>query len=680
MINVTKTKLPPLDEYNEYLNQIWESGWLTNNGVLVKELEGKLTNYLKVKNLAVTNNATLALQIALKALDLKGEVITTPFTFSATTNVIIWEHLTPVFADVDKNTFNIDPDDIERRITPKTCAILAVHVYGNPCDVERIQEIADKHKLKVIYDAAHAFGVEYKNKSILNYGDISVLSFHATKVFNTIEGGALITKSDKLDNKIRLLRNFGIVEHKDKTILPGINAKMNEFQAAMGLCKIKTVDEEMSIRKMLYEKYVAELKGNRHIQFQQIVTKKYNYSYLPILFKNKAERDKVFNELKEDGINTRKYFYPLTSSYIYTKRYTKKVKEKEYLGNSKEISSRVLCLPLYPDLGLEDLVRVTEKIKKTISFNERVSGWKNRNFWRNKKVIVTGSSGFLGKAFVRILNEFNANLVFPTHDEVDLLNFNDTNNLLKDADVVINCAALDGNAEFKNEHSAQIFDTNLRITSNVLNAAKINKVKDVVLISSSEIYSDEAPNPIKEDDDYRKYNNHVLNGYILSKRNSEILSDLFRKEYGINIYLPRPTNIYGTGDNFGESTNRVIPSFIKRAAAGESIEIWGDGSQVKQFIYEDDVVFSTMTMVENQYSEKLNIATKESISILELAEKIYKYFDNEPNIICDKSKSVGGKSRYLDTTNLQNLIDFTPISLDEGLINTVEWYKKNHQK
>ena len=284
MITVTKSDLPPLDKYIEFLKGIWASSWLTNDGELVQLLKKKLEEYLNVKNMVLMSNGTLALQIALKALNIKGEVITTPFTFAATTNVLLWEGLTPVFADIDPETYNLDPADVEKRITDKTSAILAVHVYGNPCYMKQLQTIADKHNLKIIYDAAHAFGVEYEDAPIVSYGDISTLSFHATKVFNTIEGGAVISSSDEVVEKLKLMRNHGI-KSETEVVLPGINAKMNEFQAAMGLCNLELVDEAISLRKMLYERYVERLSG-LPVSFQKLVASKYNFSYMPVLFES----------------------------------------------------------------------------------------------------------------------------------------------------------------------------------------------------------------------------------------------------------------------------------------------------------------------------------------------------------------------------------------------------------
>jgi len=363
MIPVTKPVLPPLEKYVEYLRKIWTTRWLTNDGEFVQLLGKRLEEYLGVKNLVLVSNGTLALQIALKALDIKGEVITTPFTFAATTNVIVWEGLTPVFADIDPETFNIDPNDVEKKITDKTSAILAVHVYGNPCYFEKLQQIADEHNLKLIYDAAHAFSVEYKNRSIANYGDISTLSFHATKVFNTIEGGAVIAKDEELVEKLKLLRNHGI-KSEDEVILPGTNAKMNEFQAAMGLCNLEDVDEKIHQRKMIYDYYKDRLSG--HVEFQKVVASRYNYGYMPVCFESIKKRDELYSELVEHGIKPRKYFFPLTTNFDYFKKQGLDLVKIYRLKEAPDISNRILCLPLYPNLRMDSVNRVVEIIKNKI--------------------------------------------------------------------------------------------------------------------------------------------------------------------------------------------------------------------------------------------------------------------------------------------------------------------------
>jgi dTDP-4-amino-4,6-dideoxygalactose transaminase len=361
MITVTQSSLPPLEKYVRYLKRIWSSKWLTNNGEFVQLLEKKLAEYLKVKNLVVVSNGTVALQLALRAFELEGEVITTPFTFAATTNVILWEGLKPVFADIDPDTFNISPADVERKITDKTSAILAVHVYGNPCYVEKLKEIADRHNLKLLYDAAHAFGVEYKNQSILNYGDLSTLSFHATKVFTTIEGGAIVVQDTDLKEKLQLLRNHGI-KSEEEVIMPGINAKMDEFQAAMGLCNLEDIDEKIGRRKKIYEHYKEKLSG--YGKFQKIAASKYNYGYMPVCLESLEERDETYSQLIRNGIKPRKYFFPLTTDFNYFKKEKKNLVKDCKLKEARNASDRVLCLPLYPELEMEDVKKVVDTIRK----------------------------------------------------------------------------------------------------------------------------------------------------------------------------------------------------------------------------------------------------------------------------------------------------------------------------
>lgn len=352
-------ELPPINDYIKYLKKIWSIHWITNNGEFVQDLERKLEKYLKVKHVILVANGTLALQLAFKALELSGEVITTPFTFAATTNTLIWERLTPVFADIDGQTYNIDPEDIEKKITKKTCAILAVHVYGNPCNVDALQKIATKYKLKLIYDAAHAFGVRYKGDTVLNYGDISILSFHATKIFSTAEGGAIIVKDDKLYERLKLIRNFGI-ESEEETVLAGINAKMNELQAALGLCNLKDIDKKIKKSQKLYERYITLLKDNPRLKFQKIISTKHNYCYLPVCFKDQKIRDLIYERLIYNNIKPRKYFYPLTSDFYYVRKICGKV----MLKNASDIAGRVLCLPIYPSLPYYVIDKVSAIINK----------------------------------------------------------------------------------------------------------------------------------------------------------------------------------------------------------------------------------------------------------------------------------------------------------------------------
>lgn len=367
MVTVTKADLPPIEKYFEYLRKIWANHWLTNDGELVQLLGRKLEEFLGIKNLVLLSNGTVALQLALKALDIKGEVITTPFTFAATTNVLLWEGLTPVFADIDPKTYNIDPCKVEEKITDKTSAILAVHVYGNPCYMKQLQSIAGRHNLKIIYDAAHAFGVEYEGDPITCFGDVSTLSFHATKVFNTIEGGAVVADDDVVVEKLKLMRNHGI-KSETEVVLPGTNAKMNEFQAAMGLCNLDYVDESISLRKVLYERYVERL-SSLPVTFQKIVASKYNFSYMPVLFESPAERDSVYSFLIGRGIKPRKYFFPLTANFDYFKKVGIDLIEKYGLANASEIADRILCLPLYPSLEVSKVDYVASLIEKNHKLN-----------------------------------------------------------------------------------------------------------------------------------------------------------------------------------------------------------------------------------------------------------------------------------------------------------------------
>lgn len=354
MITVTKSYLPNKTKYQAYVDRIFESGWLTNNGSLLQELESRLKNYLGVKHLILVANGSLALQVAYKALELKGEVITTPFSFAATTSTLAWEGLTPVFADIDANTFNIDPKLIEAQITPNTSAIVPVHVFGNPCEIEAIQVIAAKHQLKVIYDAAHAFGVNYKDQSVLNYGDISTLSFHATKLFHTIEGGAVITNDDALAKRIRLLTNFGI---SGPTTIEsvGTNAKMNEFEAAMGLCVLDEIEHIKQRRAEVWQTYQQELPSN--LTFQQWNKHSANnHAYAPVLFESEEALLKSEEKLKENNIFPRRYFYPSLDTLNY-------LTKKQNCKKSRDIASRILCLPMYPALKKEEKNTIINLLK-----------------------------------------------------------------------------------------------------------------------------------------------------------------------------------------------------------------------------------------------------------------------------------------------------------------------------
>jgi len=357
MINVTKSYLPPIDDYIFYLRKIWKSGNITNNGDLIQELENKLKKYLGIKHIQIVSNGTLSLQIAIKALGLSGEIITTPFSYVATTSAILWENCDPVFVDINDKTFCIDVDKIENAITDKTSAILATHVYGIPCDVHKIKMIANKYNLKIIYDGAHAFGVKINNQSIFNYGDISILSFHATKLFHTVEGGAIITKSNELNKKIFLYKSFGHIG--DKYYNVGINGKNSELHAAMGLSCFPHISNIIEKRKELSEYYDKKLlKSNLKFPEKQ-KNISYNYSYYPVIFNSENELLKVINILKKNDIFPRRYFYPSLNKLHYIKKYYScKVSEK--------ISSRILCLPLYYELKKEEIDLICNLILKSL--------------------------------------------------------------------------------------------------------------------------------------------------------------------------------------------------------------------------------------------------------------------------------------------------------------------------
>jgi len=357
MINVTKTYLPSKEKYQKYVDEIYENGWLTNYGPLVQRLEKRLAEYLGVKNIVLVANGTVALEIAYRTLDLKGSVITTPFSFIATTSSLVTNNLSPIFADIDENTFNLYPKNIEKLITPNTSAILPVHVFGNACKVEEIEEIANKYNLKVVYDAAHAFDIKYKDQSVLNYGDISTLSFHATKLFHTIEGGALIINDDKLAEKARYLINFGIKNQEEIPHL-GTNAKMNEFEAAMGLCVLDDIEEIKDKRKVILELYRKELDGLVAFQ-EQNKNATENYSYFSIIFKSEEDLLKIQKVLNEDDIFPRRYFYPSLDTLEY-------IEPKQNMPISRDISKRILCLPIYVDFERDAQQLIIDVIKKNL--------------------------------------------------------------------------------------------------------------------------------------------------------------------------------------------------------------------------------------------------------------------------------------------------------------------------
>ena len=363
-ITVTQPFLPPLEEFIPYLEDIWHRKWLTNNGFYHQELEKALCEYLKIPYISLFTNGTLPLMVALEALDITGEVITTPYSFVATTHALWWNGIKPVFIDVVEKTGNLDPDRIEAAITPRTTAIMPVHVYGTPCDTEAIQQIADKYHLKVIYDAAHAFGVEIDNKSILTAGDLSTLSFHATKTYNTAEGGALICHNEAMKQQIDYLKNFGFAG-ETKVVMPGINGKMDEIRAALGLLNLKYTDEAVVKRKKISSFYKENLQNIPGITIYDISNIKSNYSYFPV-FVNKDKygisRDELFEKLKAHNIYGRRYFYPLISSFLPYRDLDSA--QPENLPIATKLANSVLCLPLYTDLQFNELNKIISLIKK----------------------------------------------------------------------------------------------------------------------------------------------------------------------------------------------------------------------------------------------------------------------------------------------------------------------------
>ena len=364
-ITVTSPLLPPLHELNELLKEIWASKWITNNGSLHKRLEKELAEYLKVPYISLFTNGTLPLITALQALRITGEVITTPYSFVATTHALWWNGIKPVFVDVDPKTCNLDPERIEAAITPKTTAIMPVHCYGVPCDTKAIQEIADKYGLKVIYDAAHAFGVEKDGQSILNAGDLSTLSFHATKVYNTIEGGAMVMQDEKIKQRIDYLKNFGFAG-EITVVAPGINSKMDEVRSAYGLLNLRQVDNAIRRRKeaaLTYRDALKDVEGVRMLE--EIPGVKSNYSYFPIFIdaeKFGRTRDELYAELKEHKILGRRYFYPLISDFSTYRGLPSATKEN--LPVATRLADTVLCLPMHHELSADDLSRILNVILK----------------------------------------------------------------------------------------------------------------------------------------------------------------------------------------------------------------------------------------------------------------------------------------------------------------------------
>ena len=363
LITVTSPLLPNLDDFNEMLKQIWESKWITNNGSFHKQLEKELAAYLKVPYISLFTNGTLPLITALQALRITGEVITTPYSFVATTHALWWNGIKPVFVDIDPRTGNIDPNRIEAAITPKTTAIMPVHVYGKPCDTQRIQEIADQYGLKVIYDAAHAFGVEVNGESILNAGDLSTLSFHATKVYNTVEGGAMVMHDERMKKRIDYLKNFGFA-NETTVVGPGINSKMDEVRSAYGLLNLKQVDKAIEARHQVAIKYREALRDVEGITFfDDMPGVRHNYSYFPIFVDEKKygmSRDKLYFKMKEQGVLGRRYFYPLISEFT-TYRGLESAKP-ENLPEAHKMANSVICLPMYHALTDEEIDRIIKTI------------------------------------------------------------------------------------------------------------------------------------------------------------------------------------------------------------------------------------------------------------------------------------------------------------------------------
>lgn len=365
LITVTSPLLPDLDEFHSLLKDIWNSKWITNNGSFHNQLEKELALYLKVPYISLFTNGTLPLITALQALRITGEVITTPYSFVATTHSLWWNGIKPVFVDIDPATGNIDPDKIEALITPKTTAIMPVHVYGKPCDTKRIQEIADKYGLKVIYDAAHAFGVEVNGKSILNAGDMSTLSFHATKVYNTIEGGALVMHDEKTKRRIDYLKNFGFAD-EITVVAPGINSKMDEIRAAYGLLNLRQVDAAINARRQVAVKYREALRVVEGITFMDDMPGvRHNYSYFPIFINAEQygiSRDELYAKMKAANVLGRRYFYPLISEFS-TYRGLPSAEPKN-LVNARKMANSVICLPMHHTLSDDDIQRTLEIIVK----------------------------------------------------------------------------------------------------------------------------------------------------------------------------------------------------------------------------------------------------------------------------------------------------------------------------
>ena len=362
-IYITQPSLPPLEDFINSLEKIWDSKWITNNGQFHQEFEQMLAKHLGVKYVSLFSNGTLALMAAFKLLKLTGEVITTPFSFVATAHAMLWNNMTPVFCDVDPVYGNLDPDKIESLITDKTTAIVPVHVYGNPAEVEKIEKIAKKHNLKIIYDAAHAFGVEKNGKSILNHGDLSILSFHATKTFNTIEGGAIICHDAETKKQIDYLKNFGF-NGETSVVALGINAKMNELQAAYGLLQLKTINKDITKRKIITDYYRESLTNSKGIRLLNDMDNiKHNHSYFPIFVEEDypLKRDDLYQKLIDSNIFGRRYFYPLISDFDMYKDLESA--NPKLLPGASKLASQVICLPIYPELKEAEIDYIINCIK-----------------------------------------------------------------------------------------------------------------------------------------------------------------------------------------------------------------------------------------------------------------------------------------------------------------------------
>ena len=361
MILVTQSSMPRMEEYIEEIKSLWNTHWLTNMGEKHREFQEKLQSYMGIDNVELLVNGHMALEMTLQAMNLQGEVITTPFTFASTTHAIVRSGLEPVFCDINSDTYTIDTSKIENLITDRTCAIMPVHVYGNVCDIDEIQRIAHKYELKVIYDAAHAFGEIYKGKSVGGFGDASCFSFHATKVFNTIEGGAVCYNDREVGKRLYELKNFGIHGPVDVDAV-GANAKMNEFCAAMGICNLRHIDEEIEKRGKVYERYIQRLNDIPGIQLNYYnKNMKPNYAYFPVLFDEKlfgASRNEIFDRLADNGICARKYFYPLTNSFAcFHNKYN-----VDLTPVARFVANRILTLPMYSDLEIENIDKICDII------------------------------------------------------------------------------------------------------------------------------------------------------------------------------------------------------------------------------------------------------------------------------------------------------------------------------